>query len=301
MHFGRWISLPAALYRADVMYLSACFRVVPAVLSGSSTEVADHILSSRLPAIQRILDRLQEHGLGISAALRIVEANEAVTAARVAQLLREAPSRGLGKLFSASMREFDREMSERAYAAHSEPELQALHLALCNDVGGRWLTDLRAELRELHFCRWTCAARMRLGMQIIQTEDADEISCAARYRDGSGLCKHALDARGVHATSCAVGQMRNQRHNSLSMMLWRWMVQAEYAARREVNIPTWRRPHQGKMEQAVLDVVASCHPHLRTRYCDLRVRQLLAETYMPRSTRCPGAAALQAVLEKEQR
>ena len=95
--------------------------------------------------------------------------------------------------------------------------------------------------------------------------------------------------------------MRIQRHNALSMILYRWMRAAGYAARREVLIPAWRRLHQGRMQQAILDVVGSCHAHLRSRYCDITVRQPLADTYLPRSARCPGSAVQTAVLKKHQR
>ena len=47
--------------------------------------------------------------------------------------------------------------------------------------------------------------------------------------------------------------------------------------------------------------MATSHPFLRSRYCDVTIRQPMASSYLPKAARCPGAALEVATLEKHTR
>ena len=214
--------LPTAAGRGDFLFLSTCFRIVPAVLNGCDSGLAEEVIARREPAVCRIVERFADEGIFVNARLDIVT-DRGLSAAQLLGHLRESPAVGIAKLYAKWCGQVDRIRADRAFELLRGDELRALHLACQNEVGGKWLVDPRAPLRDMHNERWTVAARLRLGLHVLRASELDDALCQAAYTDtAKGKCRARLDAHGVHATSCAVGAQRIQRHMALSMHLYRF-------------------------------------------------------------------------------
>ena len=265
----------------------------------TDAEVTAAAFAIHLPAISRIYSRFVAAGFGLSDQLHLVSAGEAVPFARLEELLREAPATGICKLYGRWTRALDAIIVEKAIAAAADPLQRARLLSVRNEMGGLWLVDCRVSVANMVTAVWRVAARMRLGLAVL---DTDEVPlCGHRFADGRGQCQHRMDALGVHPVACAVGSGRIARHSAIAMLVWRMCREAGFHARREVLMPCWRRMRGGKSQQAIMDICASGHVSLRDRHIDITVRHSLCEVYAPRNARVPGAALEVAEREKEDR
>ena len=180
--------------------------------------------------------------------------------------------------------------ADRELASVVDEEARVRMLAVRNAVGGRFLCNPRADLRELTTPYWRVMVRLRLGLSVLPDTGCPP-RCAMEYADGTGKCLKPTDAWGNHAVSCAVGPWRGRRHSALAKLLWKWLSDAGWIADREVMVPKWRKVEgDGRVVQAVMDIVASGHSHMPSMMIDASIRSPHAAQYRPRAARVPGHA-----------
>ena len=120
--------------------------------------------------VQQIYERMVGAGLGLDEELRIADSGASVPIQWLAELLKAVPGCGVPKLHGAWSREVDRRLAECAFASTEDPMQRTQLVSVRNETGGLWPVELRARVQNLGSVHWRIAARMRLGLPVLDTD-----------------------------------------------------------------------------------------------------------------------------------
>ena len=214
------------------------------------------------------------------------------------QVRRTGPPQGQGsRMHSRIMRAIEALEATAHFQGLQSNHLRELTLAAGGRMTGKsWTAAPQSKARFWDDDHFLCAAAMRMGA----LEAPAGTVCQIPKANGD-TCLREMSHPVVHPQLCKHGPARLRPHRSLVVKLTKLVQRSGMFADMERAVPSlYRIDAQGKVQETVLDVVASPPAGFSTFTADITVRCPHSERYAGAAT-TPGRAANDGELEKFER